>query len=306
MYLQAMNIRLLVAALALWTIGLHGQEFFIEVKVQAPEVQTNDRQVFSQLEQVVRELINNRAWTEGTWEQAERIRGSMVFTIRDYDQGTGQMSGNLQVSFARPVYGADYNSPTFSYQDPDVRFRYRPNEIVEFQPNQHQDLASLVGFYAYLALGLDEASFDVRARASLQSALQVAQMAQAAGAGGGWDRFTSTRNRFWIVEDLLNPANEAFLQSWYRYHREGLDQLAKLETQTKAKQSVANAILALRPIHTRQPNIYLLRWFFDCKSIELQQIFSGGPQVPIQDLIEALQVMDATNASKYVNMGSAR
>ena len=61
----------------LWLAGMtvQAQEFFIEVKVQAPEVQTNDRQVFVQLEQVVRDLINNRAWTEGTWEQDERIRG---------------------------------------------------------------------------------------------------------------------------------------------------------------------------------------------------------------------------------------
>jgi len=70
---------------------VQAQEFFIEVKVQAPEVQTNDRQVFTQLEQVVRDLVNNRAWTEGTWEQDERIRGSLVLTIRDYDQSSGHV-----------------------------------------------------------------------------------------------------------------------------------------------------------------------------------------------------------------------
>ncbi len=296
----------LLTALLIGLSGLSAQEFFVEVKVQAPEIQTNDRQVFTQLEQVIRDLINNRAWTEDTWEQAERIRGSLVFTLRSYDQGTGQMSGNLQVSFARPVYGSDYNTTTFTYQDPDVRFRYRPNEIVEFQPNQFNELSSLVGFYAYLALGLDEASFDAQGRASLQSAQQVAQTAQASGAGGGWDRFASTRNRFWLIEDLLNPANEAFLQAWYRYHREGLDRLANVATQAQAKQSLAGAVLSMKPIHTRQPNIYLLRWFFDAKSVELQQVYSGGPQVPTQELVEALQVMDASNASKYLKMGTAR
>ena len=285
---------------------VQAQEFFIEVKVQAPEVQTNDRQVFTQLEQVVRDLVNNRAWTEGTWEQDERIRGSLVLTIRDYDQSSGQMSGNLQVSFARPVYGADYNTTTLNFQDPDLRFRYRPNEIVEFHPNQFQDLPSLLGFYAYLALGLDEASFDAQARASLLSAMQIAQMAQASGAGGGWDRFTSTRNRFWLIEDLLNPANDVFLQSWYRYHREGMDRIASLDTQLEAKRSIIASLKALQPIHTRQPNIYLLRWFFDSKSVEIQQIFSGGPTVALQELIEVLQVMDASNASKYLNMGKSR
>ncbi len=301
-----MKLRALLVLAVLCNAPLAGQEFFVEVKVQAPEVQTNDRQVFTQLEQVIRDLINNRAWTEDTWEQVERIRGSFVFTIRDYDQSTGQMSGNLQVSFARPIYQSDYNSTTFTYQDPDVRFRYRANEIVEFQPNQFGELSSLIGFYAYLALGLDEASFDPQGRASLLSAQQVAQLAQSSGAGGGWDRFSSTRNRFWLVEDLLNPANEAFLQAWYRYHRDGLDRLANLETQSQAKQAISSAVLTLKPIHARQPNSFLRRWLLDAKSVEIQQVFSGGPQVPVQELTEALQVMDASNASKYLKLGTSR
>ena len=136
--------------------------------------------------------------------------------------------------------------------------------------------------------------------------MQIAQMAQASGAGGGWDRFTSTRNRFWIIEDLLNPANEVFLQTWYRYHREGIDRIASLETQLEAKRSIISSLQALLPIHTRQPNIFLLRWFFDSKSVEIQQIFSGGPSIPVQELIEVLQVMDASNASKYLIMGKSR
>jgi hypothetical protein len=50
----------------------------------------------------------------------------------------------------------------------------------------------------------------------------------------------------------------------------------------------------------------LLRWFFDSKSVEIQQIFSGGPPGALQELIEVLQVMDASNASKYLNMGKSR
>jgi hypothetical protein len=79
-----------------------------------------------------------------------------------------------------------------------------------------------------------------------------------------------------------------------------------VETQSQAKQAISSAVLALKPIHTRQPNIFLLRWFFDAKSVEIQQVFSGGPQVPVQELTEALQVMDASNASKYLKLGTSR
>ena len=105
---------------------------------------------------------------------------------------------------------------------------------------------------------------------------------------------------------FAEPGQRSLLDTWYRYHREGLDRLSKLETQQQAKQSVANAVLALRPIHTRQPNIYLIRWFFDSKSVEIQQVFSGGPAVQLQDVSDALQVMDPSNASKYLAMGKSR
>jgi hypothetical protein len=73
--------------------------------------------------------------------------------------------------------------------------------------------------------------------------------------------------------------------------------------QMAAKEAMASALLTLKAIHTRQPNIFLLRWFFDTKSDEIQQVFGDGPRYQNEALIQALQAMDATNASKYLNMG---
>jgi hypothetical protein len=119
--------------------SLWGQEFFVEIKVQAPQVQTNDRQVFTNLETSLRNFVNQQAWTQVSFEEKEKLRGSMVFTISDYEPGTGLMKGNMQCQFARPVYMTDYQSPTLFFQDGDISFTYRSNEVLDFSPGRHSN-----------------------------------------------------------------------------------------------------------------------------------------------------------------------
>lgn len=286
------------------SVNLSGQEFLVDVKVQAPKVQTNDRQVFTNLETALRNFINQQAWTQVSFEDKEKIRGSIVITINDYDQGTGLMAGNLQCQFARPVYMTDYQSPTLTFLDGDVSFTYRSNEVLDFNPGRHgNNLTAVTAFYCYIALGLDAASFSTQQTNYLTQAQIVAANAASAGAGGGWDRFTSSRNRFWLIEDLMNPANAEFLTAWYDYHRKGMDRMHDPKQQMAAKEAIATAVLSLQAIHTRQPNIFLLRWFFDTKSDEIQQVYGDGPRFQNAELIKSLKTMDASNASKYLNMG---
>ncbi len=286
------------------SVTLSGQEFLVDVKVQAPKVQTNDRQVFTNLETALRNFINQQAWTQVSFEDKEKIRGSIVITINDYDQGTGLMAGNLQCQFARPVYMTDYQSPTLTFLDGDVSFTYRSNEVLDFNPGRHgNNLTAVTAFYCYIALGLDAASFSTQQTNYLTQAQIVAANAASAGAGGGWDRFTSSRNRFWLIEDLMNPANAEFLTAWYDYHRKGMDRMHDPKQQMAAKEAIATAVLSLQAINTRQPNIFLLRWFFDTKSDEIQQVYGDGPRFQNDELIKSLKTMDASNASKYLNMG---
>lgn len=297
-------MRTLTLALILCVMPLHAQEFLLDVKVQAPQVQTNDRQVFTNLETALRNFVNQQAWGQVSFEDKEKIRGSMVFTISDYDQGSGQMAGNLQIQFARPVYMTDYQSPMLTFLDGDVSFTYRSNEVMDFNPGRHgNNLTAITAFYCYIALGLDATSFRTQQNNYLTQAQIVAANAASAGAGGGWDRFTGSRNRFWLIEDIMNPANADFLTFWYDYHRKGMDRMYDPKQQMAAKEAMASALLSLKAIHTRQPSIFLLRWFFDTKSDEIQQVYGDGPRFQSDELIKALQTMDATNASKYLNMG---
>ena len=101
----------------------------------------------------------------------------------------------------------------------------------------------------------------------------------------------------------MNPANAEFLTAWYDYHRKGMDRMHDPKQQMAAKEAISGAVMSLQAIHTRQPNIFLLRWFFDTKSDEILQVFGDGQRFQSDELIKALKAMDASNASKYLNMG---
>ena len=282
---------------------LMAQEFSIDVKVQAPGVQTNDRQIFSNLETALRNFINQQAWTKVSFEDKEKIRGSMVLTITNYDPNSSNMSGNLQLQFARPVYMSDYQSPTLLIQDGYLSFNYRSNTVLEFNIGRHSsNLTSIISFYCYVALGLDAASFSSNQTTYFSQAQVITANASSAGAGGGWGRFENTLNRYWLIEDVMNPANSDFISVWYEYHRMGVDKLYDPSQQMAVKEILASSLKRLKSIHTRQPNSFLLQWFFDTKSDEIRQIFGGGPKYQSEDLIKDLQTMDPSNSNSYINM----
>jgi hypothetical protein len=101
----------------------------------------------------------------------------------------------------------------------------------------------------------------------------------------------------------MNPANSDFMSVWYDYHRQGIDKLFDPSQQMAAKELMSSALRRLKLIHDKQPNSFLLRWFFDTKSNEIRQVYSGGPNYQSEELIKDLQAMDPSNSSSYSNMG---
>lgn len=289
-------------SLLAWT-SIQAQEFNVQVRVQATDIQSSDRDIFTNMQTALTEFVNQRAWTNTEYESHERISGSFVFNISSFDANTGAMTGNLQVQFSRPVYMSNYQSPIFVHMDGDISIKYVENQIIDFNPGRFDDqLSSIIAFYCYVALGLDAHSFHKTQSDHLAMAQMIVSNAQSLG--GGWDRFSGQNNRFWIIENLLNPANADFLAAWYEYHRQGMDRMYSPANHRAAKESISHAILKLKPIWDRQPNNSLLRWFFDTKSAEIQMIFSDGPKYHPADLIEALSTMDAANQDKYRKMAS--
>ncbi|HJN53520.1 MAG TPA: DUF4835 family protein, partial [Flavobacteriaceae bacterium] len=83
----------------------------------------------------------------------------------------------------------------------------------------------------------------------------------------------------------------------FNYHFKGLDFMtADLK---QAKSGISKALTLLDQMNKRRPNSFILRVFFDTKSNEIQDIFSGGPSIPITNLISTLSKLAPNHSDKW-------
>jgi hypothetical protein len=66
-----------------------------------------------------------------------------------------------------------------------------------------------------------------------------------------------------------------------------------------AKENIKGAIATIAKIHSSRPNAFLTRVYFDAKSDEIVSVFSGGPSIKIDDLVDNLNKISPLNASKW-------
>ena len=116
----------------------------------------------------------------------------------------------------------------------------------------------------------------------------------------GWKVEDGLQSRFALIDNILSPTFKEYRDVIYSYHRDGLDVMSDDVKQGKAQ--IANALTSLKIMNARRPNSFLLRTFFDAKAEEIQQIFTGGPQVDIASLKETLQRVAPMHSSKWQNI----
>ena len=148
-----------------------------------------------------------------------------------------------------------------------------------------------------MIIGSDYDSFSQKGgEPYFQKALQIVNNAQSENERG-WKAFESTKNRYWLIENMLNARYETFRDVVYKYHREGLDIMqSDLET---GRRAITECIEPLKKIRLDQPNSYLLTVFFTAKVDELVNIFKESfPDVKTRVTNDLMQ-MDPANANKY-------
>ncbi len=287
--------------LSLFSYSSIAQELQATVRVQAPAVQITDKSIFSRLETQLQEFMNGRKWTEDEYQPEERIQCSFVFTINEYNQQNGRFTGQLQVNYSRPIYNSTYLSPVLNWIDTDISFEYRDGQPLDFIRNQQlNNLTSILAFYAYVIMGLDHDTYAPGAGEDYYVIAQsIAATAQNDNTATGWRSFESNRNRYWMVDNLLNPAFSQVVNTLYTYHRLGLDKMYDQSKQESAKLQIKNSLMSLRDVHQRRPGSFLVQLFMEAKSDEIINIFSGGPSMENRDLVQILQTIDGPRSSDY-------
>ncbi len=291
--------KILVLLAFLVTTVTFSQELNCTVSVIAQQTGNENNVVFKTLEKQLMEFINNTQWTEKSFGLQERINCSMVINVREYDNDL--FSASLQVSSSRPIYDSSYSSPVYNYNDKDFNFQYLEFQNLVYNPIQFEsNLISVLAFHVYMILGMDGDSFALNGGDTyFKQAQTIANYSQQLN-GQGWKLEDGLQSRFALIDNLMSPTYKEMRSAMYNYHIGGLDIMS--EDTKKGKSQITFALEELQKVHRKRPNSYLMRVFFDAKSDEIMDIYSGGPSVNITDAIDILNRIAPMHSQKWRNI----
>ncbi len=269
------------------------QDLNCDVIVDAEQIQTSDRNVFQDMENAIENFMNGRDWTTDEFRPEERIKCTMAITLVEMPS-IGAFKATVQIRSSRPVYNTNYESIVLNFADRDWTFEYIESMPLQFNENSYtSNLTSMLAFYAYIILGLDYDTFGNQAGTPYYQIAQNIVNNAAQSGFPGWSGLESTRNRFALVEDLMNQRMEGLRTGLYKYHRLGLDVFESNPEQTRKE--VLEVLEAIKPIKERYPGSIFVIAFFDAKTDELINIFD---QASMQEKRKAYNLLVELNPNK--------
>lgn len=285
---------------------IQAQELNCKVTVMHQRIQNVDKKIFQSLESALNNFLNNRKWTNDIFLPEEKIECSFILNLTSVVE-ENVYKGTLNVSASRPVFGTNYSTPlvTFIERDDNFVFKYEASLPLNYDDNnvnagdpQVANLMAILAFYVNIILGLDYDSFSpLGGTEYFKKAQYITGNAPTENGIKGWLASEPPRNRFWLVDQILNPRFDGYRNAWYIYHREGLDQMAS--DKNKGIQKIFSVVPMLAKINRDNPSAYLLQFYFNAKGNEYINLISELPQDNRKEIIDMLSAMDVPNAGKY-------
>jgi hypothetical protein len=240
--------------------------------------------------------MNNRKWTDDTYKNNERIECSILINITE--RVGDEFKATFQIQYRRPVFNTSYNSIVLDHKDNDIQFRFLENQTLDFNDNGYvSEMTSLLGFYAYLIVGLDYDSFALKGGTTyLQKCLAVANYAQSS-ASRGWKAFDSNGNRYWLINNMLDASFIPLRECMYIYHRKGMDIM--FDNKEMARKAITESIEGIRNIHQIKPLSFSTQVFFNSKFNEIIEVFSVATEDEKTKIVNTLNLIDPTRSIKY-------
>lgn len=276
--------------------SLQGQELNCVVTVDYSQVPNANTQIFKTLQQALNDFVNKNKWTDLEVRSNEKINCSMYINVLSYEGNN--FDATIQVQSNRTAYNSTYATPLVNINDKDFSFSYVEFENLTYNPNSFDsNLMSVLAFYVYYIIGADADSMSPQGGdAYYQMAQDIVTLAAPSNIKG-WTQGDKRQSRYYLMNDLMSTTFIPYREAMYTYHFEGID---KMEADlTKGKEIIKGAILKMNEINSVRPNAYLTRTFFDAKSDEIVSIFSGGPAIDIDTLVNTLNKVSPTNSSKW-------
>jgi hypothetical protein len=113
----------------------------------------------------------------------------------------------------------------------------------------------------------------------------------------GWLAFDSNRNRYALINNLLDEAFKKYRNYYYEYHRLGLDEMSGNVTNGRAR--IAEGLPVLKEVYRARPATYVINTFLDAKADELADLFCKGTDKEKKAVYDLLMDIDPTRQNTY-------
>jgi hypothetical protein len=281
-------------------VNAYPQELNCKVVVNSERIATSDRQVFQDMEVAFSQFLNERRWTDDVFENEERIKCNLNMTI-DEMPSIGSFRATVQIQSARPIYNSNYESIVLNFADRDWTFDYVESQPLDFNQNSYtSNLTSILAYYANIVIGLDYDSFgELGGTKHFQLANNIVTNATSSNRPG-WTSLESIRNRFWLVENLLNQRMVEMRKNMYTYHRLGLDIIQ--DKPDEGQTNILNTLKSIQDVRRSNPQSILVIAFLDAKTDELVNIFSASDNQNKREAYNLLIEIDPSKREKYARI----
>lgn len=306
--LRKLNTCSMAVCLSFFTCGMiSGQELKCNVQIVSQQIQGTNKQVFQTMQTAIYEFMNNTVWTNHVYNIDERIECNIMFNITE-QLSADEFKGTLQIQSRRPVFNSNYNTVMLNYMDNNIHYRYVEFEPLEFDETKHlSNLTSILAYYAYIIIGLDYDSFSSMGGSPYyRKAENIVNNAQNAREAG-WKSFETTdhKNRYWLINDIVDNKYSPIREFIYRYHRHGLDVMD--EKVVEGRTVIAESLESLQKVYREKPDpfLHLLRLVLDAKADEFVNIFSASFVEEKNRVLTILNEIDPSNQPKYQKISQA-
>jgi hypothetical protein len=290
-------ISLIIFSLVILSADIFAQELRCNITVSAQRIQGANQNLFRTMQSDIYEFMNNRKWTDHIYGYDEKLRCNIMILLEE-QISADEFRGTIQVQLIRPVFESSYETTILNIKDNDFRCRYVEFQPLEFNETSNRDnLTNILAFYAYVLLGFNYDTFSPEGGTPyFEKAQAIVNNSQNLPVKG-WKSFESERNRYWLLENIMNKSYSDFRRCMYNYHRNGLDMMSQRAEEGRAV--IADSMRDLQKVFRKRPSTYILQMFFDSKVDELINIFSKSYPDERARVLTILNEIDPSNGSKY-------
>ena len=290
-------VSLVILSLFFFTANIFAQELRCNVTVSAQRIQGANQNLFRTMQSDMYEFMNTRKWTDHVYSYDEKLKCNIMILLEE-QLSADEFRGSIQVQLIRPVFDSSYETTILNIKDNDFRCRYVEFQPLEFNETSNRDnLTNILAFYAYVILGFNYDTFSPeggtpyfeKAQAIVNNSQNLVEK--------GWKSFESERNRYWLLENILNKSYSDYRKCMYNYHRNGLDVMS--QRAEEGRSNIAESMRDLQKVFRKRPSIYILQMFFDSKVDELINIFSKSYPDERSRVLTILNEIDPSNGNKY-------